>query len=186
MLVWSGVELVRSFGWASLRTERVLDLLMLLGTFILPLVGAIPIALLGKTPLDYTTPGVVRVAVAAAVLGVMAIAIGLWWFGRKWLLHAALFFTPFVLLYSTFFTAPQGLVGGLVGLLSYWTVQQDVARGGQPLYYYAFLLIPIYEFLPALGTLAAACDRMRRRSCGNPSPVSRSHRPTPEVPSDGN
>ena len=155
-LVWPAVVLVKSFGWASLHTERVLDLLMLLGTFLLPLVGAIPIALLGKSPLDYTTPGVIRVAVAAGVLGVIAIAVGLWWFGRKWLLYAILFFTPFVLLYTTFFTAPEGLVGGLVGLLSYWTVQQDVARGGQPLYYYAFLLIPVYEFLPALGTLVAA------------------------------
>ena len=154
-LVWSGVELVRSFGWASLRTERSLDLLILLGTLVLPLVGAIPIALLGKTPLDYTTPGVIRVAVAATVLAGIAVAVGLWWFGRKWLLHAAIFFIPFVLLYTTFFTSPEGLVGGLVGLLSYWTVQQDVARGGQPLYYYALLLIPVYEFLPALGTLAA-------------------------------
>ena len=162
-LVWSGIQLVQCFGWASLRTERVLDLMMLLGTFILPLVGAIPIALLGKTPLDYTTPGVVRVVVAAAVLGAIAVAVGLWWFGRKWLLHAALFFTPFVLLYSTFFTAPQGLVGGLVGLLSYWTVQQDVARGGQPLYYYAFLMIPVYEFLPALGTLAAALIAAKKK-----------------------
>jgi len=162
-LVWSGVELVRSFGWASLKTERVLDLLILLGTFILPLVGAVPIALLGKTPLDYTTPGVVRVAVAATILGAIAVAVGLWWFGRKWLLHAALFFVPFVLLYTTFFTAPQGLLGGAVGLLSYWTVQQDVARGGQPLYYYAFLLIPVYEFLPALGTLAAALIASRKK-----------------------
>jgi hypothetical protein len=136
---------------------------MLLGTFILPLVGAIPIALLGKTPLDYTTSGTVRVAIAAAVLGSIAVAVGLWWFGRKWLLHAALFFVPFVVLYSTFFTSPQGLVGGLVGLLSYWTVQQDVARGGQPLYYYAFLLILVYEFLPALGTLAAALIASKKK-----------------------
>ncbi len=162
-LAWSGVELVLGFGWASLRTERSLDLLILLGTFVLPLMGAIPIALLGKTPLDYTTPGMLRVGVAATVLGVIAIAIGLWWFGRKWLLHAALFFVPFVLLYSTFFTKPQGIIGGLVGLLSYWTVQQDVARGGQPLYYYAFLLIPIYEFLPALGTLAAALIAAKKK-----------------------
>jgi sugar lactone lactonase YvrE len=182
--VWSGVELVRSFGWSSLRTERALDMLMLLGTFVLPLVGAIPIALLDKTPLDYTTPGVVRVAVAATILGAIAVAVGLWWFGRKWLLHAALFFIPFVVLYTTFFTAPQGLVGGLVGLLSYWTVQQDVARGGQPLYYYAFLLIPIYEFLPALGTLAAAVIASRKRlwqsQSGQPF-----MRPAPEAAVDG-
>ena len=155
-LVWSGVVLVQSFGWNSLRSERVLNLLILLGTFVLPLMGAIPIALLGKTPLDYTSAGVIRVIVTAGVLGAIAVGIGLWWFGRKWLLHAALFFTPFILLYSTFFTAPEGIIGGLVGLLSYWTVQQDVARGGQPLYYYALLMIPVYEFLPALGTVAAA------------------------------
>ncbi len=155
-LVWSGVVLVRTFGWTGLRSERSLDLLILLGTLVLPLCGAIPIALLGKTPLDYTTPGVERVAVAAMVLGAIAVAIGLFWFGRKWLLHAAIFFIPFVLLFSTFFTVPAGIVGGLVGELSYWMSQQDVARGSQPLYYYAFLLIPVYEFLPALGTVAAA------------------------------
>jgi predicted membrane-bound mannosyltransferase/sugar lactone lactonase YvrE len=163
VLVWSGVVLVQSFGWTSLRSERVLDLLMMLGTLILPLVGAIPIALLGKTPLDYTTPGVERVAVAVAVLGGIAVAVGLWWFGRKWLLHAALFFIPFVILFSTFFTAPTGIVGGLMGELSYWMTQQDVARGGQPLYYYAFLLIPVYEFLPALGTVAAALIASRKK-----------------------
>ena len=154
-IVWSGFELVRSFGWAGLHTERSLDLLILLGTLVLPLTGAIPIALLGQTPLDYTSSGVIRVLIAVAVLGALATVVGVWWFGRKWLLHAALFFVPFIILYTTFFTSPEGLVGGLVGLLSYWTVQQDVARGGQPLYYYAFLLIPVYEFLPALGTLAA-------------------------------
>ena len=155
-LVWSGVVLVRSLGWTVLRSERVLDLAILLGTFVLPLAGALPIALLGKTPTDYTPSGMLRVGVAVAVLGGIAVAIGLWWFGRKWFLHAALFFVPFILFYSTFFTAPEGIIAGLVGPLSYWTVQQDVARGGQPIYYYAFLMIPVYEFLPGLGTVAAA------------------------------
>lgn len=153
-ITWSIIQLVRSFGWPSLHTERSLDLLILLGTLVLPLMGAIPIALIGQAPLDYSSAGVLRVIVSVVILGAFAVGIGVWWFGRKWLLHAALFFAPFIILYSTFFTSPEGLVGGLVGLLSYWTVQQDVARGGQPLYYYAFLLIPVYEFLPALGTLA--------------------------------
>jgi predicted membrane-bound mannosyltransferase/DNA-binding beta-propeller fold protein YncE len=183
-LVWSGVGLVRSFGWASLHTERSLDLLILLGTFVLPLMGAIPIALLGQTPLDYSNAGMLRVIVAVVILGAVATAIGLWWFGRKWLLLAALFFTPFILLYSTFFTRPEGLIGGLVGLLSYWTVQQDVARGGQPLYYYAFLLIPIYEFLPALGTVAAAFIATKKKLWQQQSgrPFTRA---VPEEPIDG-
>ncbi len=77
------------------------------------------------------------------------------WFGRKWLLHAALFFIPFILLYSTFFTNPEGLMGGLVGALSYWVNAHGTNRVYQPYFYYAIIEIPMYEFLPALGTLAA-------------------------------
>jgi predicted membrane-bound mannosyltransferase/sugar lactone lactonase YvrE len=171
-LVWSGMLLVQNFGWSGLKAERSLDMLILLGTLVLPLTGAIPISLLGQTPLDYTTAGVERVIAAVAVLGALAVVIGLWWFGRKWLFHAGLFFVPFVILYSTFFTAPAGIVGGLVGLLGYWSTQQDVARGGQPLYYYAFLLIPVYEFLPALGTIAtaiiASSKKLWRSQSGQP------------------
>jgi predicted membrane-bound mannosyltransferase/sugar lactone lactonase YvrE len=171
-LVWAGMLLVLAFGWAGLKAERSLDMLVLLGTLVLPLCGDIPITLMGQTALDYTTAGVERVIAAVAILGAVAVAIGLWWFGRKWLLHAALFFIPFVILYSTFFTAPAGVVGGLVGLLGYWSSQQDVARGGQPLYYYAFLLIPVYEFLPALGTVAttliASTKKLWRSQSGQP------------------
>jgi predicted membrane-bound mannosyltransferase/DNA-binding beta-propeller fold protein YncE len=162
-LVWSGVELVRGLGWAAIKSERVADMLVLLGTFVLPLLGAIPIKLMGYTPLDYTNTGMLRVAGVAAVLAAIGIALGLWWFGRKWLLHAALFFAPFILLYSTFFTNPEGIVGGLVGALGYWMEQQGVARGGQPLYYFALLQIPMYEFLPALGMLTAAGIAISKR-----------------------
>ena len=155
-LVWSGASLALGLGWAGIKSERVADMLLLLGTFILPLLSAIPIKLMGYTPLDYTTTGMLRVAGVAVALAAIGIALGLWWFGRKWLFHAALFFVPFILLYSTFFTNPEGIVGGLVGALSYWTEQQAVARGGQPLYYYELLMIPMYEFLPALGTVVAA------------------------------
>ena len=162
-LVWSGVSLVRGIGWVGIKSERAANLLVMLGTLILPLLSAIPIILLGYTALDYTSTGMLRVAGVASILGVIGIVMGLWWFGRKWLFHAALFFIPFVILYSTFFTNPQGIVGGLVGALSYWTEQQAVARGDQPLYYYILLMIPMYEFLPALGTVVAAgiASRMR-------------------------
>jgi uncharacterized protein (TIGR03663 family) len=155
-LLWSGVELARGLSWTLIKTERSADLLVLLVTFLLPLLSAIPITLMGYTALDYSSIGMIRVAGVAVILGAMGIALGLWWFGRKWLFHAAVFFVPFIVLYSTFFTNPQGIIGGLVGALSYWTEQQAVQRGSQPLYYYIFLLIPMYEFLPALGTILAA------------------------------
>jgi DNA-binding beta-propeller fold protein YncE len=155
-LAWSVVEMVKGLGWTTIKSERAANLLVLLGTLILPLLTGIPIKLMGFTPLDYSNKGILRVVGVAAVLAALGILAGILWFGRKWLLHAAVFFIPFTLLYTTFFTNPEGIVGGLVGELSYWMDQQGVARGGQPLYYYLLLLIPMYEFLPALGTITAA------------------------------
>ena len=56
-LVWSGVELVRGLGWVAIKSERAADMLVMLGTFILPLLSAIPIMLMGYTALDYTSTG---------------------------------------------------------------------------------------------------------------------------------
>ncbi len=53
----------------------------------------------------------------------------------------------FFLLHTTFFTNPAGFISGTWGAVSYWLKQQDVARGGQPGYYY-LMLMPMYEFLP--------------------------------------
>jgi predicted membrane-bound mannosyltransferase/DNA-binding beta-propeller fold protein YncE len=182
-LVWAGVAAEHGLGWGNLRSERALSLLILLGTFVLPLLGAIPISLLNliltkfsKPTIDmlaYTAPHTIEaVAGAVVLLGGIGVLVGLWWFGRKWLLQAALFFVPFTLLYTAFMTNPDGLVGGLVGALSYWIVQQGVARGGQPGFYYALLQIPMYEFLPALGTIVAvviaAAKRLWRASPGEP------------------
>jgi len=181
VLVWSGMLLVQTFGWVGLKSERSLNLLMMLGTLVLPLCGAIPISLLGKTPLDYTTAGVERVINCGGGPGCHCRCNWAVVVRRKWLLHAAIFFIPFVVLYSTFFTAPAGIVGGLVGLLGYWSTQQDVARGGQPLYYYAFLLIPVYDFSQPWGRCNCAdCfhqkvvavtirSAIHRRPCPRPS-----------------
>ncbi len=154
-LVWVGIQVVKAFGWVELRSVRSLQLMMLLGTFILPLLGAIPIISFGKTALDYSTAGIVRVVLVSVGLTAIGVAIGLLWFGRKWLLHAALFFIPFIMFYSTFFTNMQGLMGGLVGALSYWLNANATNRVYQPYFYYAIIELPMYEFLPVLGTVAA-------------------------------
>ena len=59
-----------------------------------------------------------------------------------------------ILLYTTFFTNPRGLVGP-ISQLSYWFGQHGEARGGQPWYYFLLVLMPMYEFLPLLGGVAA-------------------------------
>ncbi len=170
--VWAGVAIVRGLGWAGLRSERALDLLLLIGTLILPLVSSIPIQLLGFMPQDYTTAGNIRIAVAVLILGGIGTALGLWWFGKRWLFYAAAFFLPTIVLYTTFFTEPGMLGSGFVGLFTYWYGQHFEGRGGQPHFYYALVEIPIYEFLPALGALAtvliATFGRLWRSAPGKP------------------
>ena len=61
----------------------------------------------------------------------------------------------FVLLHTTFFSNIYGLYTGTIGEITYWLAQQEVQRGGQPWYYYLFL-VPLYEFLPVtIGLIGA-------------------------------
>lgn len=92
---------------------------------------------------------------------------------RPWVVGGAIFLAVNLLLYTTFLTNLQGVCTALVtlplngcagttGALNYWLSQQDFARGGQPWFYY-FMLLPLYEFLPlALGLLAIVLVRPRQ------------------------
>jgi len=148
----AGIALARGLGWTGIRSERAFDLLMLLGTLILPLLAGFPIKLAGFDPLDYSPAGIWRSVIVIGVIAVIAVLLGLWWNRRTWPLLAILFYGIFAILYTTFFTNPEGLAGGFMGALNYWAIQ---VRGDQPLYYYALLQIPLYEFLPAIGLLVA-------------------------------
>jgi uncharacterized protein (TIGR03663 family) len=68
---------------------------------------------------------------------------------RSWIIVAVLIFIIYALLFTTFFTNPSGLLTGVFGSVSYWLAQQEVQRGGQPWYYY-FLVLIMYEFVPLL------------------------------------
>ncbi len=63
-----------------------------------------------------------------------------------WLWAGATFLAVYTVLFTTFFTNPQGLRDGLYGSIEYWLGQQDVNRGGQPWFYY-LLVVPAYEWL---------------------------------------
>lgn len=63
----------------------------------------------------------------------------------------------FVLLYTSLFTNPMGLLSGTFGAVGYWLGQQGVQRGDQPWFYY-LVLMPQYEFVTvALFPVAVAC-----------------------------
>ena len=173
--------LIIGYGWKNLCRERSFGLLILLGTFVLPQLAPIPVTALGWNPLDYifTWPGwnwpalwaqgPVKTALVLIVLVILAIGIGLLWDWKHWLVNTAIFWSIYILFYTSIFTNWPGLATGVVGSLGYWLVQQGVHRGSQPWYYYLLIQIPVYEFLPALGLGIAVFFGLRRKS---PKPLS--------------
>ncbi len=148
---------IRGLTWNQLRQNRPFSLIILLLTLVFPHLAAFPVRMLGWNPLDYETwTGLMRVATFVIPMALISIAAGLLWNSKLWLINAAIFYIPFTILFTTIFTNGQGFFTGLVGSLGYWVEQQGVERGSQPWYYYGLLQVPIYEFLPALGSLIAA------------------------------
>jgi uncharacterized protein (TIGR03663 family) len=151
---------ISGFGLSRIREERSFDLLMLLGTLVLPQLSAFGINFLGwKIPVNATEvnaltgPDVLHMAYIVVPFFLVSILLGLWWNWRQWLINAAIWYTIYIVFYTSMFTNGVGFFTGLVGSLGYWIAQQAVNRGSQPFYYYALIQIPLYEFLPAIGSI---------------------------------
>jgi len=159
----------------KIRSERSFDLLMLTGTLVLPLLTVFPITLLEKlTKLSIPTTAAELAALSTTgifwlggfviVMFIIAIGLGLWWNAEIWWKFGLLFYGVFTVLYTTLFTNSSGFFTGLLGSLGYWLVQQGVERGSQPWYFYILVQIPIYEFLPASGSMLAVYLWLRKRN----------------------
>jgi predicted membrane-bound mannosyltransferase/sugar lactone lactonase YvrE len=155
-LILFAVPLLLAYG-RRLRTDfPALDLIIVLFTMTLPQLASLPATIIGWNPLAYQDPiAYNRTLTVVIVLIALSAALGLIWNWRRWVVVAAIFYIPFLILFTTIFTNGQGVATGLVGSLGYWLVQHSVERGSQPHFYYALVQIPIYEFLPALGALMA-------------------------------
>lgn len=129
---------------------REVDLMVVLGTLVLPFLAAglqIPMALVGIEVTDQSE----RIVGGLLVSGLIVISgeLGVWWDWRRWAILAAIMYAITILLFTTFFTNPSGFAGAFWTQLDYWLAQQEVQRGTQPLYYYAFMT-PLYELLSLL------------------------------------
>lgn len=114
---------------------------------------------------DGSTAGYVVASVIAGILFLLGAVAGYLWHGRVFLLAWGVFYAIFLVLHTTFFTNMVGFGTGVWQSLGYWIAQQEVERGSQPWYYY-FVQLPVYEFLPFFFGIAAAWVFMVRRRLG--------------------
>ena len=154
--------LLSGYGLANLRKERTFDLILLLFSLVLTMLAPFVSLQLGWDPLDYSSAGMLRTTAVLVPLFLVTIAMGWVWNLRLWLVNAAVFYAIYIVFYTTLFTNGQGFFTGMVGSLGYWLEQQAVKRGNQPWYFYVGIQIPIYEFLPAIGSLLALAIGVKR------------------------
>ncbi|MDK1080051.1 MAG: TIGR03663 family protein [Anaerolineae bacterium] len=175
VLIGAIVSLITGYGWGKLKKVRSFGLIILIGTLVLPLLAPFPIKFLeGWLKISLPTSAaeintimaspelilglprdLVIIGIFIAIMFAISAWVGLSW-NRDWWKPAILFWGIFTVLYTSVFTNSDGFFTGLVGSLGYWLAQQGVERGSQPWYYYVLIQIPIYEFLPAIGTILAA------------------------------
>lgn len=179
LAIFSGYLLVRiiwNYGarWKEIKISPEFDLLVLmvtLGAFFsspiaLPILNVIStrftgaafvdLSILGSQATEWTTsPNSVRLWVLFGIFSVASVGLGFAWGRQRWLKLASLFLGINLLLFTTFFTNFSGIASGFIGSLGYWLSQQEVARGGQPWYYF-LIVFPIYEYLPLIGGVFAA------------------------------
>ena len=170
-LIGAGYFLIRGYTWQGVKSERSFDMLVIVGTFVLPMLTPFPISFL-KNWLHVTIPttapevqaltphDVITIGIFLIVFFAISIAVGLLW-NKDWWKLALAFWVPYTIFYTSIFTNSDGFFTGVVGSLGYWIAQQAVQRGSQPWYYYILIQIPIYEFLPFLGSILALIIGLR-------------------------
>lgn len=149
VVVW---RLFLPYTWDFLNRQPAFDVLIMMGTLILPWLSAYPIFLAGyqldAAPLPNDT---VRVSfLVTGSIFILAAVIGLSWNWKVWLIGNAIFLALFLFFFTTVFTNGAGIGTGMVGSLGYWLEQQGVRRGSQPQYYYTLIQLPVYEFMPMI------------------------------------
>ncbi len=140
------------------RAEAALDLAVLMLALVLPFAAGALFPLFGWPPVGDATRQALTGAGGLVVAGLFALGgvAGAARFGvRPWLKLAGGFWAVQVTLFTTFFTnVGGGLTSGIVGSLGYWLTQQEVARAGQPWFYYGLIGL-LYEPVTLLVGVAA-------------------------------
>ena len=179
-LVAAGMVATVVVGEGRLRRLRLFDVLIVLGTFTLPLGSALLMKFVAGVDMrafyqammsgSFSGAPLSSVVGAFVTLGLTLAAgvlIGLWWDVRRWPIVAAVYYAIFLVLYTTFFTQGWGALTGLVGGLAYWIAQHGEQRGSQPWYYYG-IIGSLYDFMPILISLVGGAWLTLRTLAGRP------------------
>ena len=138
--------------WDYLNRQPTFDMLIVMGTMILPWLAAIPLFMAGydldQVPLGPQTRD--AAIIISIPFFIFVTAVGMAWNWKYWPLAAVAFWLPFAVFFTTFFTNGNGLGTGVIGSLGYWLEQQGVKRGSQPQYYYTLVQVPVYEYMPLI------------------------------------
>jgi len=172
-LVLLGLFLLwRGYGGDRLREQRDIEVMVWILALSAPMFSAFPIKLFGSNPQSITisasmfTSQTITGGVIFLIMLVVFSAIGFIFSRERFLIGLGIFYGLMLVFFTTFFTNGNGIATGLVGSVGYWLGQQEVARGSQPWFYY-FLLVPLYEFLPLLlailGAFSLTISEFRRR-----------------------
>ncbi|MBN2302968.1 MAG: TIGR03663 family protein, partial [Anaerolineae bacterium] len=158
--VW-GTRLFTNW-WEFLDRQPMFDILIVLGTLIVPWLAAFPLYWAGYNLEDYNPNSIegrdtLQASLSAIIpFTLMAISVGTAWNWKRWIPSAAIFLGLFAFFFTTVFSNQYGLATGMIGSLGYWLEQQGVRRGSQPQYYYMLTQLPVYEFLPMIGAMLAS------------------------------
>ena len=110
-----------------------------------------------------TGGGKVIASLAVMTTLTFSFLIGFKWSWSIWWRCAVIFYTVWILIYTTMFTnISGGISSGIWQSLGYWIVQQGEARGGQPSHYY-LLIGSLYEYLPLSVSLIASIFYFKTR-----------------------
>lgn len=125
-----------------------MGMLILLGTLAGPQFAAaikIPVEAAGFNLDTLARVRFVAIPTVTVLLAASAAA-GLAWNRRVWAIAAACFYVPYIMLFTSFLTHPQGFGSGTWDSLDYWIGQHGAHRGSQPQFYY-LMFYPAYEYL---------------------------------------
>jgi uncharacterized protein (TIGR03663 family) len=160
-----------------LRDSPSSDLAGLTLVLLLPFAASLAHLTLGWDPTDSeSAEGLRRSAVAVAATFAFSVTLAIIWFRRRPRVRGqagcslldvaglmlAFWFLQITLFSSLFRNLGPGSASGIVGSLGHWLLQHEVARGGQPWFYY-LMLGGLYEFLSLMLCSAGAVALIRHQ-----------------------